>query len=123
MKLFSLARLFNLLTCYNPKNTVAIGERYGYRTMKLYGYDYLTGGSGVVLSYPLVQEIIHSRECECPSATTPDDMYLFGVCLVHLTIKVIHSPLFHQVIKNNYSINQKYLQYCYYKLFIIGKAF
>ncbi|XP_011506011.1 PREDICTED: beta-1,3-glucosyltransferase [Ceratosolen solmsi marchali] len=103
--ILSLSRVYKLLTCYNPKNTLAIGERYGYRTMKIYGYDYLTGGSGVILSYPLVREIINSRECECPSATTPDDMFLFGVCLAHLTIKITHSPLFHQARPTDYAIS------------------
>ena len=99
-----MGRLLKLLTCYNPENTLALGERYGYRTTKIHGYDYLTGGSGVVLSTPLVQQIVRPGVCECPSAITPDDMFLFGVCLAHLGIKVTHSPLFHQVNTTKYFI-------------------
>ncbi|XP_058800097.1 beta-1,3-glucosyltransferase isoform X2 [Phymastichus coffea] len=95
--ILSLGRLMKLLTCYIPENTVALGERYGYRTTKIHGYDYLTGGAGLVLSTPLVEQIIKPGVCECPSANTPDDMFLFGVCLAHLGVKVTHSPLFHQV--------------------------
>ena len=85
------------MTCYNPLKPVAIGERYGYRTSYMHGYDYLTGGAGVVLSAAAVEQMIKPGVCECPTETTPDDMYLFGVCLSHLGIKVTHSPLFHQV--------------------------
>lgn len=106
----SISRLQKLLTCYNPKNAIALGERYGYRTTKIHGYDYLTGGSGVVLSTALVQQIVKPGVCECPSATTPDDMFLFGVCPTHLGTKIIHSPQFHQVIKNkNYLIKKNWL--------------
>lgn len=99
VKLFSLARVLKLLTCYNPQSHLALGERYGYRTAKIHGYDYLTGGAGVILSTPLVHQIIGPGVCACPSATTPDDMFLFGVCLAHLGVKLTHSPLFHQVIE------------------------
>ena len=81
------------MTCYNPLETVALGERYGYRG----NFDYLTGGAGVVLSTPLVKEIIESEFCECPTADAPDDMFLFGMCLKLLGVEVTHSPLFHQV--------------------------
>ncbi|OXU27395.1 hypothetical protein TSAR_013940 [Trichomalopsis sarcophagae] len=101
--MLSLARLFKFLTCYNPENSSALGERYGYRTTKIHGYDYLTGGSGVILSTPLVQQIIRPGVCECPSATTPDDMFLFGVCLAYLGVKLTHTPLLHQARPIDYS--------------------
>lgn len=98
---YSVARLLRLLTCYNPNNPIAIGERYGFRTWNNnHGYNYLTGGGGVVLSAPLVHRIIEPGICSCPSATTPDDMYLFGACLLRLGYihsQPVHSPLFHQV--------------------------
>lgn len=62
-----------------------------------HGYQYLTGGAGVVLSAPLVHLIVEPGVCTCPSATTPDDMHLFGLCLLRLRIEGVHSPMFHQV--------------------------
>ncbi|XP_076397289.1 beta-1,3-glucosyltransferase isoform X2 [Megachile rotundata] len=102
--LFSVARLLRLLTCFNPDSPIAIGERYGFRIWdNLYGYEYLTGGAGIVLSAPLVHQITHSGRCSCPSATTPDDMYLFGICLVQIGVKTVHSPLFHQARPTDYA--------------------
>ncbi|RLU21725.1 hypothetical protein DMN91_006101 [Ooceraea biroi] len=101
--IFSVARLLRLLTCYNPKHLVAIGERYGFRMWdNQFGYQYLTGGAGMVLSAPLVHEMVMSDACNCPSATTPDDMYLFGVCLSRLGVEPVHSPMFHQVFAYNF---------------------
>ncbi|XP_032687711.1 beta-1,3-glucosyltransferase isoform X2 [Odontomachus brunneus] len=105
--IFSVARLLRLLTCYNPTNPIAIGERYGFRTWDYnYGYNYLTGGGGVVLSAPLVHRIIEPGICDCPSATTPDDMHLFGACLLRLGYihsQPVHSPLFHQARSIDYA--------------------
>lgn len=95
---YSVARLLYLLTCYNPKRLIAIGERYGFRMSdRDYGYEYLTGGAGIVLSAPLVREMLRPGVCNCPSATTPDDMYLFGRCLSQLGVQPVHSLMFHQV--------------------------
>lgn len=96
----SMGRLTRLLTCYNPANPVALGERYGFRVRQRNanaGYDFLTGGAGVVFSRPLVEEIVDSEWCDCPASTAPDDMYLFGFCLKMIGTPVTHSPLFHQV--------------------------
>ncbi|KAL7293185.1 hypothetical protein TKK_0013332 [Trichogramma kaykai] len=101
--IISMARLLRMLTCYNPADLVAIGERYGFRSTQIHGYDYLTGGAGVVLSTQLVLEMIKPKVCDCPSSTTPDDMFLFGVCLAQLGIKVTHSPLFHQARPKDYA--------------------
>ncbi|XP_034189037.1 beta-1,3-glucosyltransferase [Osmia lignaria lignaria] len=102
--IFSVARLLRLLTCYNSNTPIAIGERYGFRIWdSFYGYDYLTGGAGVVLSAPLVHEMIQSGKCRCPSATTPDDMYLFGICLAQIGANPIHSSLFHQARPTDYA--------------------
>lgn len=62
-----------------------------------YGYQYLTGGAGVVLSAPLVHLMVEPGTCTCPSATTPDDMHLFGFCLLRLGVEGVHSSMFHQV--------------------------
>lgn len=102
--IFSVARLLRLLTCYNPKTPVAIGERYGFRLWdNSYGYEYLTGGAGLAISSFLVHEMVQSDKCKCPSSTTPDDMYLFGVCLAELGVQPVHSPLFHQARPSDYA--------------------
>ncbi|XP_050445845.1 beta-1,3-glucosyltransferase isoform X1 [Cataglyphis hispanica] len=102
--IFSMVRLLRLLTCYNPKHSIAIGERYGFRMWnRHHGYQYLTGGAGIVLSAPLVHNIIKTGICNCPSATTPDDMYLFGVCLSRLGVEPVHSLMFHQARPTDYA--------------------
>ncbi|CAK9820506.1 B3glct [Anthophora plagiata] len=102
--IFSVARLLRLLTCYNSNTLLAIGERYGfYLWNNPYGYEYLTGGAGVVLSAPLVHEMIKPGRCDCPSSTTPDDMYLFGICLARIGAQLVHSPMFHQARPTDYA--------------------
>ena len=41
---------------------VALGERYGYGLDTEYGYDYLTGGGGMVFSKALVTKL---ADCHC----------------------------------------------------------
>lgn len=41
----SLPRLRQLLRCYDPKEAVILGERYGYGLLQK-GYSYTTGGGG-----------------------------------------------------------------------------
>ncbi|KAH0952665.1 hypothetical protein HN011_006460 [Eciton burchellii] len=102
--IFSVTRLLRLLTCYNPKHLIAVGERYGFRMWDDHnGYQYLTGGAGVVLSAPLVRKIVQSKECNCPFPNTPDDMYLFGFCLSQLGIESVHSSMFHQARPADYA--------------------
>lgn len=99
-----MQRLTRLLTCYNPNNPNAIGERYGYRVIKAIGYEYLTGGAGLALSASLVRRIVETPACKCPTATTPDDMFLFGICLNRVGVRPTHSPLFHQARPVDYSL-------------------
>ncbi|XP_012256346.2 beta-1,3-glucosyltransferase [Athalia rosae] len=94
--ILSLGRLLRLLTCYNPAESVALGERYGFRLWEGDGYNYLTGGAGLVLSTRLVSKLIEPGFCSCPSASTPDDMFLFGVCLKRAGVQPTHLPFFHQ---------------------------
>ncbi|KOC58905.1 Beta-1,3-glucosyltransferase [Habropoda laboriosa] len=102
--IFSVARLLRLLTCYNSNIPLAIGERYGFQLWNnIYGYEYLTGGAGVVLSAPLVHEMVKSGKCDCPSSSTPDDMYLFGICLARIGVQLVHSPMFHQARPTDYA--------------------
>uniref|UniRef100_A0A8C6TWP8 Beta 3-glucosyltransferase b n=1 Tax=Neogobius melanostomus TaxID=47308 RepID=A0A8C6TWP8_9GOBI len=98
--LISLPRLRRLLSCYDPKDAVSLGERYGYGLVQS-GYSYPTGGAGMVLSHVAVSEIISSG-CRCYSLDAPDDMEL-GMCLKNLNIPVIHSPLFHQARPDDYA--------------------
>ncbi|XP_015918993.1 beta-1,3-glucosyltransferase [Parasteatoda tepidariorum] len=100
--LLSFPRLRKLLSCYIPEQFVAIGERYGYSVIDESGYDYLTGGSGMVFSMPTVKLLV--RSCFCPSINSPDDMIL-GLCLKNLNIPITHSPLFHQGRPSDYSMN------------------
>jgi len=60
------------------------------------GYNYITGGGGMVFSIASVLQITASGFCKCPSDSAPDDMFL-GICLARLGIPITHSPLFHQV--------------------------
>ncbi|XP_076876300.1 beta-1,3-glucosyltransferase isoform X2 [Brachyhypopomus gauderio] len=97
--LISLPRLRQLLRCYDPREAVGIGERYGYGLTKG-GYSYLTGGAGMVFSRVAVSRILSSG-CSCPSPDAPDDMVL-GRCLSRLGLPVIHSPQFHQARPDDY---------------------
>ncbi|GAB6030051.1 beta 1,3-galactosyltransferase-like [Chamberlinius hualienensis] len=100
--LLSVPRLRNQLSCYNSMEKIALGQRYGYRTASSEGYDYMTGGAGMVFSMTAVKHIVESGSCKCPTADTPDDMYL-GICLQKLKIPIIHSPYFHQARPIDYS--------------------
>lgn len=90
-------RLQNLLSCYDVHTPLVLGERYGFNVHHPQGYNYITGGGGIVFSRALLEKLALSA-CECPSISAPDDMYL-GVCVKILGLKVTHSPLFHQVNK------------------------
>ncbi|XP_030010995.1 beta-1,3-glucosyltransferase [Sphaeramia orbicularis] len=98
--LISLPRLRRLLRCYDPKEEVSLGERYGYGLVQN-GYSYTTGGGGMVLSRAAVSRII-SGGCSCYTDDAPDDMVL-GMCLKTLSIPITHSPLFHQARPDDYS--------------------
>ncbi|XP_018610548.2 beta-1,3-glucosyltransferase isoform X2 [Scleropages formosus] len=97
--LISLPRLRTLLRCYNPREPVALGERYGYG-LGQGGYSYITGGGGMVFSRMAVSKLLASS-CRCYSDNAPDDMVL-GMCLNALGIPVTHSPLFHQARPSDY---------------------
>jgi len=71
-----------------------MGERYGYDLLSENGYNYITGGGGIVFNRDLVEELINT--CTCPTISSPDDM-IIGLCLKQLGIMPIHSTRFHQV--------------------------
>nr|XP_029135225.1 beta-1,3-glucosyltransferase [Labrus bergylta] len=98
--LVSLPRLRRLLRCYNPKEAVSLGEKYGYGLVQN-GYSYTTGGGGMVLSRVAVSRLVSSG-CGCFSDDAPDDMVL-GRCFTSMGVPITHSPLFHQARPDDYS--------------------
>lgn len=79
---------------------MCLGERYGYDLHSNNGYDYITGGGGIIFKPATVQKIID--KCYCPSRNSPDDM-IIGLCLRHLNIPVTHSSQFHQARSIDYA--------------------
>ena len=55
----------------------------------------------MILSRQAVFILMESGECTCTSNESPDDMTL-GMCLMRLSIPVIHSELLHQVRESLY---------------------
>uniref|UniRef100_A0A0B7A1S6 Fringe-like glycosyltransferase domain-containing protein n=1 Tax=Arion vulgaris TaxID=1028688 RepID=A0A0B7A1S6_9EUPU len=98
--IINLDRLRALLACYNQQQPVALGERYGYGVVNGGGYDYITGGGGMVFSMPAVKLL--AERCECYKNNAPDDMTL-GMCLRSIGIPVTHSRYFHQARPEDYS--------------------
>lgn len=96
--LLSPTRLLRLIRCFmlTKDLPLVLGERYGYGEY----YPYPTGGSGMIFNRPAVGEII--THCQCPSADTPDDMFL-GLCLQRLGLLLVHIPELHQAQPNAYS--------------------
>ena len=96
--LLSTPRLLRLIRCFMLSNDLplVLGERYGYGNY----YAYPTGGSGMIFNRPAVQQIVSN--CQCPSADTPDDMFL-GLCLERLHLPLIHIPQLHQAQPDAYS--------------------
>uniref|UniRef100_A0A182JVD8 Fringe-like glycosyltransferase domain-containing protein n=1 Tax=Anopheles christyi TaxID=43041 RepID=A0A182JVD8_9DIPT len=99
--ILSTSSLAQFLSCYDPSRDLYLGERYGYHLMGTDGgYNYVTGGGGIVLSVAILDAL--QQTCECPSASSPDDMIL-AACLQRLGIRPIHSPLFHQARPSDYA--------------------
>lgn len=96
--LLSPPRLLRVIRCFMLSHDLplVLGERYGYGNY----YGYPTGGSGMIFNRPAVQQIISN--CKCPTADTPDDMFL-GLCLQRLHLPLIHIPQLHQAQPNAYS--------------------
>ncbi|XP_064459319.1 beta-1,3-glucosyltransferase-like [Ornithodoros turicata] len=99
--LLSVPRLLNFLSCFSSDETMVVGERYGFGVLSGHGYNYPTGGSGIVFSMAAVRALVKAQ-CTCPSNDSPDDMML-GICLQELGIPIVHSPLFHQARPVDYS--------------------
>ncbi|GIX82319.1 beta-1,3-glucosyltransferase [Caerostris extrusa] len=86
--------------CTDGAREVVIGERYGYSVSENFGYNYPTGGSGMIFSRKAIEKLV--AFCHCPSNNSPDDM-IIGVCLKNLDIDVTNSPFLHQARPNDYS--------------------
>ncbi|CAJ0566635.1 unnamed protein product, partial [Mesorhabditis spiculigera] len=100
--LLSTSRLLRLLGERDHMKKMIIGERYGfgYSADGSGGYDYPTGGSGMVFSKPAALQL--AGNCECPSDDSPDDM-IIGVCARSFNIPIIHSSSFHQARSIDYA--------------------
>lgn len=98
--LLSVPRLASILSCWNGQQ-IALGQRYGYniRGDQSLGYNYLTGGGGIILNVALVHKL---TTCKCYAPDAPDDMVL-GMCLKALNATVVHSPVFHQARPQDYA--------------------
>nr|XP_054749086.1 beta-1,3-glucosyltransferase-like [Lytechinus pictus] len=99
--IISVSRLHRLLSCYDATKRIMLGERYGYGQVKGYGYDYITGGGGMIFSRPAVDDLI-SNGCRCSKNEDPDDM-IIGMCAKRYGIPLAHSPLFHQARPSDYA--------------------
>ncbi|XP_017154258.1 beta-1,3-glucosyltransferase isoform X1 [Drosophila miranda] len=105
--LLSVPRLSALLNGYNHTEHIYLGERYGYRLYAPDGFNYHTGGAGIVLSLPLVRLVL--EHCNCPSANAPDDMIL-GYCLQALGVVALPAAGLHQARPQDYARELLHLQ-------------
>ncbi|XP_059481716.1 beta-1,3-glucosyltransferase [Neocloeon triangulifer] len=101
--ILSAERLQEFLSCHSSsKMPLALGERYGFRVFERdTGYNYLTGGGGMVVNRAAVHQL--TKGCHCPADDFPDDMFIMGVCLSKLGIPLVHSSLFHQARPDDYA--------------------
>lgn len=104
--ILSVEKLVEYLHCFKEDEKVFLGQRYGYRVaFGTHGYDYITGGGGMILNRKMVEAIVESKRCQCSSPDAPDDMHL-GMCLSKLGLSLVHSPRFHQARPDDYALNQ-----------------
>jgi UDP-glucose:O-linked fucose beta-1,3-glucosyltransferase len=98
----SISALSEYLGCFdNKKEYIYLGERYGYDLFSEdNGYNYITGGGGIVFNVKTLRKLVDS--CSCASPSSPDDM-IIASCLKSLDIDAIHSPLFHQARSKDYA--------------------
>lgn len=97
----SISSLSEYLGCFDRNDHIYLGERYGYNLFSQdNGYNYITGGGGIVFNLKSLKKLVKS--CSCPSISSPDDM-IISSCLKQHNIHPIHSSLFHQARPNDYS--------------------
>lgn len=101
--IINLKRLRQLLACYDPMEPIHLGEKYGYNVAKYrWGYDYITGGGGMLLSRAAVTVLKKNNLIKCNHDDAPDDMTL-GMKLKGIGIPLTHSIYFHQARLEDYS--------------------
>jgi len=100
--IFGKEQLMKILNCYKEtENGVFIGERYGFALGNKYsGYNYITGGGGMILSSKGAK--VYKDKCECPSIESPDDM-MISECLERNGVHMVHEPAFHQARPEDYT--------------------
>lgn len=91
--------IFQLLSQYDPSLPIHIGERYGFQ-LASYGYNYITGGGGMVYSAKATE--IYRDNCNCPAIDSPDDM-MISSCLERSGVHIAHEPAFHQARPDDYT--------------------
>lgn len=91
---FSISTMLTYLQHFDPNMDIYLGERYGYQLLSSSGFNYITGGGGIVFSLSVIEKLVEN--CQCPSSSSPDDM-IIGLCLQYAGIEPIHSSRFHQV--------------------------
>ena len=84
-----VSRLVQLISCYSSDPVLMLGQRYGYMAATGQGYNYPTGGAGMVFSREAVKKLLDAG-CRCSAPDTPDDM-LLGRCAVKAGIPLLHS--------------------------------
>lgn len=93
--------LINLLRCYNHKVPMLIGQRYGFNLQNKFGYNYITGGGGMIFTSAAV-ELYKSSGCQCPDNSSPDDMVISN-CLEDNNGFIVHEPSIHQARPMDYT--------------------
>ena len=91
---YSVSTLLGYLRRFDANADIYLGERYGFQLFSPNGFNYITGGGGIVFSLSVIEKLVHI--CRCPSPTSPDDM-IIALCLQRIGIEPIHSSRFHQV--------------------------
>jgi UDP-glucose:O-linked fucose beta-1,3-glucosyltransferase len=94
--------LSEYLGCFNKNEHIYLGERYGFNLFNEGGFNYITGGGGIVFNLKTLKLLV--KKCSCPAKNSPDDM-IFGACLKSSEIDPIHSSLFHQARSNDYPLD------------------
>ena len=79
------------LTLLPQLRVLCAGQKYGYMAAQAAGYNYITGGGGMILTRPAVSALLQPGGCRCPSPNTPDDMQL-GRCATTAGVNILHSP-------------------------------
>ncbi|KAH8298032.1 hypothetical protein KR018_004790 [Drosophila ironensis] len=97
---YSVPRLSELLGRHDHTELKYLGQRYGYRLHSPDGFNYHTGGAGILLSLPLVRLVL--EHCSCPSPSAPDDMIL-GYCMQALGVAAVPVAGMHQARPQDYA--------------------